>query len=244
VTNHRAVADKVATRLAARGAHAVVLVGSAARGDTHSGSDVDLVAIGDGPEYVLEMVDDGLVSISWKTVASVRERFDEPFTAGGIVPSWRKAVLLHDPDGLAGSLQRAALAWTWDRIGAQCDLAVARDLTGWSEEVFRLVGLRSAGDRQTAAVMRAWLAWSLPKTMAVHHRLMYDSENALWSMVASAMGADWARDFAIAFGLVAGDADLAALALFRAAAARVDRLLNATQRGVVTAAVAMSERVA
>jgi hypothetical protein len=244
VTDPRAVADKVAPRLAARGAHAVVLVGSVARGDTHSGSDVDLVAIGDGPEYVLELVDDVLVSISWRTAAVVRERFDEPFAAGGIVPSWRNAVLLHDPNGLAGSLQRAALAWTWDRLGPQCDVAVARDLTGWSEEVFRLVGFRAAGDRQTAAVMRAWLAWALPKTMAVHHRLLYDSENSLWSMVASSMGEDWTRDFAIAFGLERGDADLAALAMFRAAAARVDRLLNPTQRGVVQAAVAMSERVA
>lgn len=241
--NLEGVAAKVATRLGAHGAHAVALVGSVARGDSHSASDVDLVAIGEGPAYQLEIVDDVLVSISWKTTARVREQFDTPLDAGGAVPSWRGARLLHDPNGVGASLQHAAHAWDWSRISTQCDRVVARELTGYAEEVFRLVGLRARGDLVGAAVMRVVLATRLPFLMAVHHRLLYDSENALWPMVSSVMGSDWERDYAIALGVERGAADFAALALYRSAASRAERVLGHRERPVVEAAVAMSERV-
>ena len=238
------VAARVAARLAAHGALAVVLVGSVARGDDHDGSDVDVTAIGDGPDHVLEIADDVLVSVAWRTPARLREQFDSPLDAGGIVPSWRGARILHDPRQIAATLQATAHAWEWGRIAPQCDRVVGREITGWSEEVFRLVGLRNRGDRRGAAVMRALLATSLPTLLAVHHRVLYDSENALWDLVASVMGPDWARDFDIALGVAPGAADLAALALFRQAAGRVERVLLPAQRAVVDAAVAMSERVA
>jgi predicted nucleotidyltransferase len=236
------IAEKVAARLGAQGALAVAVVGSVARGDTHDGSDVDITAIGEGVTYALEIVDDVLVSVSWKTPARLRELFDSPLDAGGVVPSWREARVLHDPSGIGASLQKTAQQWTWDRIAVQCDRVVAREMTGWAEEVFRLVGVRAAGETRVAAVMRVLLATGLPKLMAAHHRLFYDSENALWELVGSVMGHDWERDFDIALGLLPGGADLAALALFRQAAVRVERVLSPSQRTVVAAAVAISER--
>ncbi len=78
--------------------------------------------------------------------------------------------------------------------------------------------------------------------MAVHHRLFYDSENALWDLVCAAMGHDWERDFDIAIGVERGAADLAALALFRLAASRADRTFTAAQRLVINSALEVTER--
>ncbi len=238
------VAEKVAARLGAQGALAVAVVGSVARGDTHDGSDVDITAIGEGVAHSLDLVDGALVSVSWKTPARLRELFDSPLDAGGVVPSWRTARVLHDPSGIGASLQKSAHDWTWDRIAVQCDRVVAREVTAWSEDVFRLVGVRAAGRLRVAAVMRVALTTGLPKLMAAHHRLFFDSENSLWELVGTVMGHDWERDFDIALGLTPGGADLAALALFRQAAVRVERVLSPAQRKVVDAAVAISERVA
>jgi predicted nucleotidyltransferase len=69
VTDHlgeaRRVAVQVAARLVSQGAEAVVLVGSVARGDALPTSDVDLVALGAGPERELMLHGGRQVSVSW-----------------------------------------------------------------------------------------------------------------------------------------------------------------------------------
>lgn len=242
VTSRRTLATRIAPRLATKGAHAVVLVGSVARGDDHDGSDLDIVAIGAGPAYMLDVVDGCLISIAWKTTAGVRDSFDDPATAGGAVPAWRGAQMLHDPNGIAASLQHAAHGWTWDGIHTQCERIVAAELTGLAEEVHRLVGLRLAGRNRAAAPVRAALTVEVVRAMAIHNRLLYDSENAMWDLVASVMGHDWERDYDIAVGVQRGAADLAALSLYRQAVARADRVLTQQQRTVTDAAIAISDR--
>ncbi len=236
-----AVAQKLAARLATKGAHAVALVGSVARGDAHEFSDIDLVAIGNGPRYQLEIVDDELVSISWRNTADIREAFEDPFAVGGVVPSWREARMLHDPNGVGASLQRQAHSWSWDAISAQCDRAVGAELYEFAEEVYRIVGLRRSGNRRATAALRGSMLWPLVRSMAMHHRILYDSENSVWDLVGNAMGNDWQRDFDIAAGVERGAADLAVLSLYRLAATRADRTLTSTQRIVVNAALAATE---
>ena len=156
--------------------------------------------------------------------------------------AWRGALMLHDPNGIAASLQHAAHSWEWDRIHTQCERAVASELVELAEEVHRLVGLRLAGRVRAAAPIRWALARSLVRAMAIHNRLLYDSENAMWDLVNSVMGHDWERDFDIAIGVQRGAADLAALSLYRQAVARADRVLTGQQRTVTDAALRMADR--
>jgi hypothetical protein len=182
------VAAEVASELVAEGARAVVLAGSHARGKATDLSDIDLYAIGSGPAYGLRVVRGRLVAISWRTEEDEHRALSEPASVGEVVAAWRSARVIHDPDGVAAGLKREAAAFDWSSISAACDTWVAEATVGYAEEVLKLVAARHAGDHLLAAVQRSVLALRLPRVMAVHHRLMYETENRLWHLAAEAMG--------------------------------------------------------
>lgn len=232
------LARTVASDLVAEGAKAVVLAGSQARGDATDLSDIDLYVIGSGPAYTLRVVRRRLVAISWRTGDDERRALRQPASVGAVVPAWRAAHVLHDPDGVAEALKREAAAFDWAAISTACDEWVADATIGYAEEVLKLVAARRADDRLLAAVERSVLALRLPRVMAVHHRLLYDSENRLWHWVAEAMGDEWAAAQAEVLGLaLSEDADGAALQLFTLAANEVRPLLTPVQAAVVDLAL-------
>ncbi|MGI8825964.1 MAG: hypothetical protein ACR2JC_10025 [Chloroflexota bacterium] len=147
-------------------------------------------------------------------------------------------MILEDPDGAARELQCLALVWTWDVVGPQrCDAFVADSITGLAEEVHKLVTSLNDGDRWVAAVQRSVIALHLAHSLAVHFRLLYDSENHLWQLVARRMGEPWRR----LQGAALGDGNQsfeetckAALELYRLAADTVKDLLSEEQSRVVT----------
>lgn len=240
----RRTAQGHAAVLGARGADAVVLVGSVARGDALDTSDIDLIALGDGPQYLLERAGGRLVSVSWRSAAQVRADFDSPAMSGGVVPAWRGAVLLHDPHGLAAELRREALAWDWPRVCSACDRWVAEQVTGYAEEVHRLVGYLAVGRRLPAAAVRSVLAVRLPMVMAVHRRILYDSESRLWNLVGEAEGIRWLDAQKQALAMVPADEHElsgAALELYAMLARRVTPLLTPTQASVVDGALDLVE---
>jgi hypothetical protein len=243
----RELAQQVAAELADRGAKAVCAVGSIARGDANRDSDIDLIAIGDGPPYRLEQRDSRLVSISWRSVTQIDSAFAAPEQVGGLVPAWRRAALLHDPYGLAAGLKARAKAWRWEDLGDACDQWVAREVTGFAEEVHRLVGQIEAGEYRRAAVMRCLLALKLAPVLAVHLRILYESENYLWELVAQQAGEQWAHAQDAAFGATANGeplASAAALTLYGILAAQTGALLDTGQAAVVHNAVRAAARCA
>ena len=232
------LARTVATDLVAEGATAVVLAGSQVRGDATELSDIDLYATGIGPAYTLRVVRGRIVAVSWRSEDDERRALRRPESVGAVVPAWRAAHVLHDPDGVAEALKREAEAFDWAAISAACDEWVAEATTGYAEEVLKLVAARRADDRLLAAVQRSVLALRLPRVMAVHHRLLYETENRLLHLVAQAMGEEWAAAQAAALGLASGeDADRAALQLFRLAVEEVRPLLTPSQAEVVDLAL-------
>lgn len=236
------LARTVASDLVAEGATAVVLAGSQVRGDATELSDIDLYAVGSGPAYALRVVRGRLVAASWRTEEDERRALRQPASVGAVVPAWRTAHLLHDPDGVAEALRREAAAFDWSPISGACDEWVAETTIGYAEEVLKLVAARRADDRLLTAVQRSVLALRLPRVMAVHHRLLYETENRLWHLVAQAMGAEWAAAQAAALGLVPNeDADRAGLKLFALAVAEVRPLLTASQVAVVDIALRAME---
>ena len=233
--------SRISAQLVEDGAQAVVLAGSYAREEATDLSDVDLYAIGDGPRYRLRALNGVLLSVSWRTRAEERAALRRPDSVGGVVPGWRRARILHDPAGVAATLQAAARAFDWSTIATECDAWVADQITGYAEEVLKLVAARRSGDPELASIQRSVLALRLPVVMAVQHRVLYDSENHLWRMVSEAGGEQWAAVHAGALrlgdGRTADDADRSALALYALAVESIAHLLSDEQQAVVDVAL-------
>jgi Nucleotidyltransferase domain len=232
------VARQMGNELAtAGGAKAVVLVGSHARGDASPDSDLDLLAVGDESySWRLDRREGFLVSVGMRPFAAYLEAFTSPELVCASVPGWRAAVVLHDPEGFAGSLIQRARRWTWAPLERRCDAWVAEKITGYAEEVHKLVTALGGGRRSTAAVQRSLLAVRLAPILAVHRRLLYDTENLLWGLVGDAMGEEWREAQSITLGLGGEEFEAgcaAALKMYGLAVAEVSRLLDERQRRVV-----------
>ncbi|HVP15946.1 MAG TPA: hypothetical protein VMT42_01090 [candidate division Zixibacteria bacterium] len=223
-------------KLQEQGAEAVTLWGSRVRGDVYTESDIDIHAIGRGPHYRLERYKGFLVSTSWATARQTRQAFKDPSKACGIIPAWRSAVIIHDPEGIAKALKQEAREWRWDCLGKNVDRWVGEELTGWAEEVHRLVGNLQLGRINAAAVQRSLLAVHMAPILAAHHRILYDTENTLWNLVSERMGMKWTQIQSAALGEGGQgfeDTCKAALQLFVLSAQEVRHLLDQRQCQVV-----------
>jgi hypothetical protein len=238
------IAHQIAQQAMAQGATAVVLAGSHARGDAHVESDIDIYAIGDGPDYRLEQYGDHLVSMSWSTEQESHEAFRRPSRVGAVIPGWRNALILDDPNGVAAALRENADAWDWDSIGQEpLDRWVAEEVTGFAEEARKLTASLHTGNLWVSSVQRSILGLRLAIPLSVHYRILYESENRLWQMVADTAGPAWAHAQTCALGQTGADHEAAcraALDLFRIAGETVWPLLDNRQRGVVGHAMALA----
>jgi predicted nucleotidyltransferase len=230
------VARAVSERLASEGAEAIVVFGSQVRGDAYEESDVDVHAIGKGPSYKLERFHGFLVSTSWATIRQHHRAFRDPAEVGGIIPAWRNALIIRDPQKIAEKLKREAQKWQWAPLAGRADSWIAEELTGWAEEVHRLIGNLQLERRSAASVQRSLLAIHMAKVLAVHHRILYDSENRLWDLVSARMGKIWTNVQSAALG-EGGESFKetcdAALRLFSLTAKEVKHLLDKRQYHVV-----------
>jgi predicted nucleotidyltransferase len=231
----RVVRD-VSHRLVQEGAEAVVLMGSYARGEAYAESDLDIHAVGKGPPQRLEHDRGLLISVSWATRRQAREAFRNPRDVGAVIPAWRSAIIIHDPDGIARTLKKTAQEWNWKSLGSRLDRWVAEELTSYAEEAHKLVGNLRLGHGSAAAVQRSLLAVRMAPILAVYHRILYDTENQLWDLVSKRMGAEWTRLQSIALGETGRGFEQtcrAALQLFSLAAQEVKHLMDERQYAVV-----------
>jgi hypothetical protein len=242
---------RIADELAEDGARAVVLVGSHARSAATPESDVDLVAIGSGPGYQLSVREGRLISLSWRTAEEQREQFRSPRSAVTEIPGWRSAVIIKDSAGIAAALQREAVAWTWDQVAAAAREWVAAELTGYAEEVHKLVAALRHGRPRRAAVQRDVLVLHLPLVLAVHFGILYESENEVWDAVAGRAGEHWRsrQDRALSLNRPPpadnppADSCRAALELYEQAASIADQLFSDQQRSVVAHTVSLARGI-
>jgi hypothetical protein len=230
------IAQQMAEEMSANGAVATVLMGSHVRGEEHSGSDVDLTFIGRDEDGWLERHGSHLVSVYWRSEDSVASGFSNPAVAGGLVPAWRQALVIHDLHGIATRLKQQAESWEWDSISSECDRWVAEQISSYAEEVHRLVGCLGLGNKLMAAVVRSVLATRLAMVLAVHQRLFYDTESKLWDLVGRRAGDRWTALQAKALGIGGEPFQTtceASLELYALAVVQTKHLFNEIQHRVV-----------
>jgi hypothetical protein len=219
-----------------RNAHVVWLAGSYARGDHARFSDVDLGVLQEAAGSSRFEAHSGLlVSIVTTTVAATRASFRNPAAVGGAIPGWRTAELLHDPEGIGVALRDEATDWSWDLIAPEADLWVADQVTRLADPAMKLLNAIERDDPATAALARSAIASGLSGILAVHLRLLYDSESKLVSEVTERMGHEWRQLHDQALGTLPGREGslLASFELWRRTSDLVRPLLSESQREVV-----------
>jgi hypothetical protein len=113
---------------------------------------------------------------------------------------------------------------------------VAVEVTGYAEEVHRLIGNLGLGRVWAGAVMRNVLSFRMGMILAVHHRILYETENQLWDLVGKKMGDHWVKIQGDALGTDNEnfkETCNAALELYALTASKVKPLLDDRQREVV-----------
>lgn len=233
----RAVARAVAAEYSKRGTRAVLLAGSWVRGDAHRHSDIDLWILGRRRDSEALWREPFVVSISHTTETAERRKFREPGRLGGVIPGWRLAIPLYDPDGIAARLKSEARRFRWNDVAEKCDRWVGESLVGWGEEAVKLVRALSEGRLQTACVQRNLLADALGFVMAIHRRMFWDSENEFWERIGAAVGGAWQAAQATALCDPRSDPErtcLAALDLYRETARETRGVLRGDRLAVVT----------
>lgn len=226
------------TECIAAGAQAVVLFGSLARGDATPQSDIDVMLFGTGTNRY-EWYAGRLLVANWTTPTAARAPFTDPGAAPTVIPGWREAQILHDPDGTAAALQSEAHTWTWDQLDPQAVRAhIAASMAELAEEVLKLAAALRDGRRTMAAVQRNLLVLNMAGIPAVQRRVLYSSENVLWDLLAAEMGDPWAATQARAFGLhgeTFDDTCRAALELYALTASETETTFDDQQRRIIVA---------
>ncbi|KPK79146.1 MAG: hypothetical protein AMJ81_13725 [Phycisphaerae bacterium SM23_33] len=190
---------------------AIALMGSYARGDQGTFSDIDLVLFlkADGPELDPEthLIGETFVVLSQVTPSQVESWFTEPDKATACIAGLRAARALWDPDGDFSSIQKRAQAFVWDAaMQARANAWASRQMVGWIEEVQKgLEGLRT-GDEGRLLNARYGLSWGLTSVMRVQRGVLITGDNATYPEVVEHLEADsaWARLSRKAFGIVDG----------------------------------------
>lgn len=201
-----AVADVVA-ELIAGNPSVVWLAGSYARGDQARFSDVDLGVLADGasPRLARWARSGVLISVSYTTVGLARASFRQPMLAGAAIPGWRAAAILHDPSGIGANVQARARSWTWEEIANETDETLNHEAGVVVDLVLKVLNGLQRGNPAEAARQKNALVATLIRLVAVHRRLLYDSEAHLIAAVNGAMGEEWARLTDVALGVRDGN---------------------------------------
>ena len=175
--------ERVATSARGRGAVSLVIVGSWSRGTPGPLSDLDVICLGDGPEYELEADGQTLVAWAWRSFDDQRKRFELPEVGALEAAAWREARIVFDHHDQAFHLQQLAVTWTWDRIGDSADRWLAEEFSGLAEEMHKILAASSAGRQRLALIQIRYVAIRLHWLAAVHLRHEAESENDLWDVV-------------------------------------------------------------
>ena len=193
----RAIAAQFATQEVA----AIALMGSFARNDAGTFSDVDIVRFHwrndtRQAESTTHFIRGALVVVSDVVPSQVEDWFTKPEQATTCIAGLRSARTLRDEEGYFRAIQARAHRFVWDEAMQQKANAYASSqMVGWIEEVHKgLEGLRRRDDGRLINA-RHGLSWGLTDVMRVQKGILISGDNASYLGVIAALGerSEWVR---------------------------------------------------
>ena len=191
----------IAARFDTQEVTAIALMGSFARNDAGTFSDVDIVRFHRRndtrqAESATHFIDGVLVVVSDVVPSRVEDWFTKPEQATTCIAGLRSAQTLRDEDGYFQSIQARAHQFVWDEAMQQKANAYASSqMIGWIEEVHKgLEGLRRC-DSGRLINARHGLSWGLTEVMRVQKGILISGDNASYLAVTAALGerSEWVR---------------------------------------------------
>jgi len=228
---------------------AIVLLGSAARGDATAWSDLDVERwvekATDRRDDAAFLLEDRLLIIHTRTVDDVRAELRSPERAIWAVPAYRNMRVLHDPHGDAASVGEAARLFEWERLRDSAVLATRLNLAKSAEFVFKLRAAQEHRDEGSALHAAIALAGRCARAVAVARGVLIRTENEYYMKIWDTAGIAWTREHRAALGLNGGGAFVQALAACRLYAETLrllDDVLDDEARQITARAIAVMPR--
>ncbi len=203
---------------------AVLLAGSAARGDLTTYSDIDLVFFCDNLHalagasaaerrrlaYQLKYFDDGestalprLVSLSVRSFGDSAKSMWDPVEAIRYVQGLRDGRVLRDTDDRLAQLKQAADAFVWDsEMQSDACRRASYELAGCAEEVHKILRGLSTGDQGAMFNGALGIILNMPTVVALARGVLSGGENVFNFQVRESMGehSRWSRCLQLASG--------------------------------------------
>jgi hypothetical protein len=193
-----------------------LLVGSAARGDSCSYSDLDLIFFTrEEPseqrlKYQLKQRNGRLISLSQRSLDAVRTSLADPIPAIQTVQGLRDSVVLRDSKSLdLTELKVAAKRFQWTpQLKMRAHQEASYQLMGYAEEVGKILRGMSTNDDMALLNGVLGLSLSMPLVIALKQGILSRGENLFRAQVCRTLGTDsrWAVSHAIAIGARPGPA--------------------------------------
>jgi Nucleotidyltransferase domain len=187
----------------------VALLGSYARGEGGSYSDVDFrcyvrqMPVDPAEIFSVQYLDGFLVSVYLTTLKEEYASIRKPQKAVWAVPGLRQIRILLDKDGSIAALKEFAVKFTWDSMQTAADAYASWNLAGYAEEIHKiLAGLAQMDESRT--LYATWgLTQGLASTLLVQGGILIKSENAYIDLAQNTAGrtSEWTRLFRLAVGL-------------------------------------------
>jgi len=228
---------------------AIVLLGSAGRGDATKWSDLDVERWvekeSDRRDDVVSLLDDRLLIIHTRIVAEVRAELSSPERAIWAVPAYRNMRVVHDPHGDAASVGEDAREFDWEDLRDSAVGVTRLNLAKSAEFVFKLRAASEQRDESSALHATVALAGRCARAVAVARGLLVSTENEYYAKVWNAAGSTWQREHRDALGHTAGGAfaqALAACRLYVETLRVLDDVLDDDTRRIASSAIAIMPR--
>ena len=235
----------IAARFDVQEVAAIALMGSFARNDAGTFSDVDIVRFHRGNdtrqvESATHFIHGALVVVSDVVPSQVEDWLTKPEQATTCIAGIRSARTLCDEEGYFRVIQARAHQFVWDETMQQKANAYAStQMVGWIEEVYKgLEGLRRC-DNGRLINARHGLSWGLTDIMRVQKGILISGDNASYLAVTAALGerSEWVRlsrkSFAIDGDVSLPDQVRAGLRLYALTAEQLSEVFNPEERTLI-----------
>ena len=233
------------------GVHAVAVVGSVARGDANTWSDIDLHAYvrltSQKQEPRTRFLGGRLVMVATDTIEDGRAELRTPARAVWAVPALRDMRILLDQDRQLAALKQEAETFEWSALRSEAEASERQRLVASAEYLHKIRAAIEGRDDGAALHAAGALIGRCTRAIVTARGVLIRTENEYYRKAQEAAGPEWAKRHRHCFGLawdgpVALDAFAQALAaanLYAETVRVLDDILDAEAREITARAIAL-----